>query len=197
MGDPYATLTKRLRHRASDYLRRLITDEATFKKDPVLNGVAKRRGFLIGQRGLNAEGSRPEHSLWEQDQAELAASDHMVVWTDSPAFRALQSDGDPWDQVDIQSTIARLLAFDTQEAFEESIPMPEPPAEDLFGVRLRAIVVVLRQLGSGGRSTFRRKIRNLFDAARDSKADASDFNPFPVFSEDLEGARGDRAGRRG
>src|SRR5678816_648608 len=105
MSDAYADLTKLLRGRAADYLRRVITDDATFKNNPELNGVAKRRGFLSGGRGFKAEGPRPEHSSWEQDQAELCRSGRALVWTDSPAVRALQSDRDPWDEIDIQSTI--------------------------------------------------------------------------------------------
>lgn len=185
MGDMYAKLTKGLRDRASDYLRRVITDDATFKKDPGRNGVAKRRGFLSGQRGFKAEGPRPEHSLWEQDQAEVSRRGKALVWTDSSAVRALQSDRDPWDEIDIQSTTARMLAFETKEDFEASIPMPEPLDENLFGVRLRAIAPLLRQLGSGGRFTFRQKIRSLFDLARDAEVNAPDFNPSPVFSDEL------------
>ena len=44
--DPYADLLDNFHSRQREYLRIITTDESTFKRDPIANGVAHRRGFL-------------------------------------------------------------------------------------------------------------------------------------------------------
>lgn len=158
-ADPYADLLERFRARQKEYLRRITTDDETFKEEPVANGVATRRGFVKGK------GPRPQCTLTEQDAAAVAADDnhYFVVWTDSPCLRASVSD--PWEIDDLRGAIARLSIYRDPQSFDAAIPVPEPPHEDTVGLRFRQIKNLVSQLAAYDRRSFRNKIRALLGPA--------------------------------
>lgn len=178
--DPYAGLLDHFNKRQSEYLRRVTTDAATFAEDPVLNGVALRRGFIAGR------GPKPECSVADQDSAIDAGQAYLAVWTDSPCMRAASADGELWDGEDVRAAIARLTAYPDPTAFHESLVIPaEPPDPSTVGLRFRTLFKLVRQLGVIDRHGFRSMIRILLADARDTQIGLPDFNPDPVFDPGL------------
>jgi hypothetical protein len=176
-SDPYAGLLARYQERRRDYVFRLTSDEETFQADPERNGMALRRGFLKGR------GPRPVRSLFEQDQASAAAGSYLSVWTDNPALRA--GIGEPWDDEDVHTAIARLWQFKDPDDFQKHMMIPEPPAADGPVPGFRGLLRVLRLLAVCGRGDFRGRIRTLLGSAGDTEIAEPDFNQAVIFESAL------------
>jgi hypothetical protein len=144
--DPFAQLAAAVQNRKLDYLRRLTTDPQTFAKDPVKNGMAKRRGFLAGHHFGHA-GQRPSASRADQEQAISRQDDkhRLSSWYDDPALRSIV--GDDWEGEDINLAIVRLATSDPKADFSPPFPAPDDLIPLDAPARLRQLMKVLSLVG--------------------------------------------------
>ncbi len=91
--DPYANLAKNVRQRKLDYLRRLTTSKEAFLANPVENGTASRRGYLLSN--YPGHGRAPQVSEAEEAETKNHDKNNKLSWYDTPAKRIWDRDPEP------------------------------------------------------------------------------------------------------